>query len=119
MAILGKHRTRQSNNVLMLLLFSKRKKLLLDEKWELSKKVTDVEEIISEPLNIFTDEDEWKIFRSVADLPIEERRLFIVYALLDCSLPKVAKLFRVDVKTIKTRIDEISEKIKDKRYDQL
>ena len=114
MAILGKHRTRQSNNVLMLLLFSKRKRLLLDEKWELSKKVKEVEEIISEPLNIFTDEDEWKIFRSVADLPLEERRLFVVFALLDCSLPRVAKLFRVDVKTIKTRIDEISEKIKDK-----
>ena len=93
----------------MLLLFSKRKKLLLDEKWELSKKVTEVEEIISEPLNIFTDEDEWKIFRSVADLPIEERRLFIVYSLLDCSLPKVAKLFRVDVNTFKVRIYEISD----------
>ena len=96
----------------MLLLFSKRKKLLLDEKWELSKKVTEVEEIILEPLNIFTDEDEWKIFRSVANLPIEERRLFIVYSLLDCSLPQVAKLFKVDVKTIKTRIDEILTKIK-------
>ena len=112
MAILGKYRTRQSNNVLMILLFSKRKKLLLDEKWELSKKVTEVEEIISEPLDIFTDEDEFNVFQSVADLPIEERRLFIVYALLDCSLPKVAKLFRVDVKTIKSRIDEILTKIK-------
>lgn len=99
----------------MLLLFSKRKRLLLDEKWELSKKVKEVEEIISEPLDIFTDEDEWKIFRSVADLPLEERRLFIVYSLLDCSITRVAKLFKVDVKTIKTRIDEISEKIKDKR----
>ena len=98
----------------MLLLFSKRKRLLLDEKWELSKKVTEVEEIISEPLDIFTDEDEFNVFQSVTNLPIEERRLFIVYALLDCSIPKVAKLFRVDVKTIKTRIDEISEKIKDK-----
>lgn len=97
----------------MLLLFSKRKRLIVDEKWELSKKVTEVEEIISEPLDIFTDEDEWKAFRSVADLPIEERRLFIVYALLDCSVPKVAKLFRVDVKTIKSRIDEIMNKIKD------
>lgn len=97
---------------MMLLLFSKRKRLLLDEKWELSKKVKEVEEIISEPLNIFTDEDEWKIFRSVADLPLEERRLFIVFALLDCSIPRVAKLFKVDVKTIKTRIDEILNKIK-------
>lgn len=97
----------------MLLLFSKRKRLIVDEKWELSKKVTEVEEIISEPLDIFTDEDEWKALRSVADLPIEERRLFIVYALLDCSVPKVAKLFRVDVKTIKSRIEEIMNKIKD------
>ena len=97
----------------MLLLFSKRKRLIVDEKWELSKKVTEVEEIISEPLDIFTDEDEWKALRSVADLPIEERRLFIVYALFDCSVPKVAKLFRVDVKTIKSRIDEIMNKIKD------
>jgi DNA-directed RNA polymerase specialized sigma24 family protein len=96
----------------MLLLFSKRKRLLLDETWDLSKKVTEVEEIISEPLDIFTDEDEFNAFRSVTDLPLEERRLFIVYALLDCSIPKVAKLFRVDVKTIKTRIDEILNKIK-------
>lgn len=96
----------------MLLLFSKRKRLIVDEKWELSKKVTEVEEIISEPLDIFTDEDEWKAFRSVADMPIEERRLFIVYALLDCSIPRVARLFKVDVKTIKTRIDEIMNKIK-------
>ena len=115
MAILGKHRTRQSNYVLMILLFSKRKRLLLDEGTELTKKVKEVEEIISQPMNIWTDEDEWSAFRIVYTLPLEERRLFIVYALLDCSLPKVAKLFRVDVKTIKTRIDEISEKIKDKR----
>lgn len=96
----------------MFFIFSKRKRLIVDEKWELSKKVTEVEEIISEPLDIFTDEDEWKALRSVADLPIEERRLFIVYALLDCSVPKVAKLFRVDVKTIKSRIEEIMNKIK-------
>ena len=92
----------------------KRKKLLLDEGTELTKKVKEVEEIISEPKNIWTDDDEWNAFRIVYTLPLEERRLFIVYSLLDCSLPKVAKLFRVDVKTIKTRIDEISEKIKDK-----
>ena len=85
---------------------------MLDEKWELSKKVKEVEEIISEPMNIWTDDDEWSAFRIVYTLPLEERRLFIVYALLDCSLPRVAKLFRVDVKTIKSRIDEILNKIK-------
>ena len=91
---------------------SKRKKLLLDENTELATKVKEVEEIILEPLNIFTDDDEWIAYRSVADLPLEERRLFIVYSLLDCSVTKVAKLLKVDTKTIKSRIDDIMKKLK-------
>ena len=91
---------------------SKRKRLLLDENTELSKKVKEVEEIISEPLTIWTDDDEFSAYRSVADLPLEERRLFIVYSLLDCSVTKVAKLLQVDTKTIKSRIFEIKQKLK-------
>lgn len=91
---------------------SKRKKLLIDENTELATKVKEVEEIISEPLTIFTDDDEWIAYRSVADLPLEERRLFIVYSLLDCSITKVAKLLQVDTKTIKSRIDDIMKKLK-------
>ena len=91
---------------------SKRKKLLIDENTELSRKVKEVEEIISEPLNIWTDDDEFSAYRSVADLPLEERRLFIVYSLLDCSITKVAKLLCVDRKTIESRIIEIKQKLK-------
>ena len=91
---------------------SKRKRLLLDEENELSKKVREVEEIISEPLTIWTNDDEFNAYRSVADLPLEERRLFIVYSLLDCSITKVAKLLKVDTKTIKSRIDDIMKKLK-------
>ena len=91
---------------------SKRKKLLLDENTELSQKVKEVEEIILEPLTIWSDDDEFSAYRSVADLPLEERRLFIVYSLLDCSVTKVAKLLKVDTKTIKSRIFEIKQKLK-------
>ena len=91
---------------------SKRKKLLLDDNTELSRKVKEVEEIISEPLTIWSDDDEFYAYRSVADLPLEERRLFIVYSLLDCSVTKVAKLLQVDTKTIKSRIFEIKTKLK-------
>lgn len=91
---------------------SKRKKLLLDENTELATKVKEVEEIILEPLTIWTDDDEFSAYRSVADLPLEERRLFIVYSLLDCSITKVAKLLKVDTKTIKSRIDDIMKKLK-------
>ena len=100
----------------MLLLFSKRKRLLLDESNEvLCSKVKQVEEFLNEPMNIWTDEEEYESLQKVNNLSLEQKRLYIVYSLLDCSIPKVAKLFKVDVKTIKTRIDEISEKIKDKR----
>ena len=91
---------------------SKRKRLLLDEENELSKKVKEVEEIISEPLTIWTNDDEWIAYKSVSNLPLEERRLFIVYSLLDCSVTKVAKLLKVDTKTIKSRIDDIKQKLK-------
>ena len=97
----------------MLLLFSKRKKLLLDESNEvLCTKVKQVEEFLNEPMDIWSDEEEYESLQKVNNLSLEEKRLYIVFALLDCSLPKVAKLFRVDVKTIKTRIDEILNKIK-------
>ena len=91
---------------------SKRKRLLIDENTELATKVKEVEEIISEPLTIWADDDEFNAYRSVADLPLEERRLFIVYSLLDCSITKVAKLLCVDAKTIKSRIFEIKQKLK-------
>ena len=100
----------------MLLLFSKRKRLLLDESNEvLCSKVKQVEEFLNEPMDIWSDEEEYETLQKVNNLSLEQKRLYIVFALLDCSIPKVAKLFRVDVKTIKSRIDEISEKIKDKR----
>lgn len=99
----------------MLLLFSKRKRLILDSSNEvLCSKVKQVEEFLNEPMDIWSDEEEYESLQKVNNLSLEEKRLFIVYSLLDCSLPRVAKLFRVDVKTIKSRIDEISEKIKDK-----
>ena len=101
---------------MMLLLFSKRKRLILDSSNEvLCSKVKQVEEFLNEPMSIWSDEEEYETLQKVNNLSLEEKRLYIVYALLNCSIPSVAKLFKVDVKTIKTRIDEISEKIKDKR----
>ena len=97
----------------MLLLFSKRKRLLLDESNEvLCYKVKQVEEFLNEPMDIWSDEEEYESLQKVNNLSLEEKRLYIVFALLDCSLPRVAKLFKVDVKTIKSRIDEILTKIK-------
>ena len=86
---------------------------MLDESNEvLCSKVKQVEEFLNEPMDIWSDEEEYESLQKVNNLSLEEKRLYIVFALLDCSLPRVAKLFRVDVKTIKSRIDEILTKIK-------
>lgn len=100
----------------MLLLFSKKRKILiLDPSNELCSNVKRVEEFLNEPFTIWTDEKEYEILQKLNSLNLEEKRLYIVFSLLDCSIPRVARLFNVDVKTIKSRIDEITNKIK--KYD--
>lgn len=44
-------------------------------------------------------------------LDTSERRLFIVFSELDCSIIKTAKYFQVDRRTISNRIKEIRDKI--------
>jgi DNA-directed RNA polymerase specialized sigma24 family protein len=91
----------------------KRKPLVLDEKDRtLMAAVTVVEEFLGEPLDTLTgDEEIFEQLSKVKNLPLEERRLFIVYTLMDCSVPKVARLFGVDSKTVSSRLNEIKAKI--------
>lgn len=84
---------------------------MLDETTELCQKVREVEEELNLPLSIFDDFEQFIKYRKIYNLPVEERRLLIVWSLFDCSTTKVAKLFKVDAKTIKNRIDEITEKL--------
>lgn len=95
----------------MFFIFTRKKSLILDPQNELCSKVKQVEEFLNEPFTIWTDEEEYETLQKVNNLNLEEKRLYIVYALLDCSIGRVAELFKVDVKTIRTRIDEIKDKI--------
>lgn len=95
----------------MFFIFSKRKSLILDPSNELCSKVKQVEEFLNEPFTIWTDEEEYETLQKVNNLCLEEKRLYIVYALLDCSINRVAELFKVDRKTIESRINEIKDKI--------
>lgn len=84
---------------------------MLDEETELCDKVKEVEEEMSQPLTIWDDELQHERFSKIMSLVLEERRLLIVWSLLDCSTNKVARLFKVDFKTVKSRINEILSKI--------
>lgn len=91
--------------------FAARKRLMLDENTELADKVKEVEEEMGRPLTIWDDEDEHGKYEAIMSLGLEERRLLIVWGLLDCSNSKVSKLFDVDVKTVSSRLNGIFEKL--------
>lgn len=95
----------------MIYRFATKKRLMLNEDTELCHKVREVEEELNQPLSVFDDFEQFVKFKKIFNLPIEERRLLIVWSLFDCSVSKVAKLFKVDAKTVKNRISEISEKL--------
>ena len=98
----------------MLFLFSKKKRLLIpDDNEELVSKVTQVEEFLNEKMTIWDDEERFDKLQKLNGLSLEERRLYIVYALFDCNINRLANLFMCDRKTVESRINEIKEKIYD------
>ena len=98
----------------MLFLFSKKKRLLIpDDNEELVSKVTQVEEFLNEKMTIWDDEERFDKLQKLNGLSLEERRLYIVYALFDCNIYRLANLFMCDRKTVESRINEIKEKIYD------
>lgn len=95
----------------MIYFFANKKRLMIDENTELCHKVREVEEELNQPLTIFDDFEQFVKYKKILNLPIEQRRLLIVWSLFNCSTTKVAKLFKVDVKTVKSRINEITNKL--------
>lgn len=94
----------------MIFYFNK-KPLVYSPSNELHIQIKEYEDIINTPLSIFGDEDEHNFINKLNKLTTEERRLFIIYSIYDCSVNKVAQLFNVDRKTIYNRINEIKEKL--------
>lgn len=93
--------------------FATKKKLTLPDDTELVHRVTEVEDEMNSPLDIFGDEERHRMFSKIMGLSLEERRLLIVWSILDCSFTRAAKLFKVDVKTVSSRINGIVEKLKE------
>lgn len=74
--------------------------------------VTEVEDIISEKLDsIWTDPSEREYYLKLMALTLSDRRLWIVYSLLDHSIIKTARHFHCHRGTIRLAIEEIKKKI--------
>lgn len=93
--------------------FATKKKLTLPDDTELVHRVTEVEHEMNSPLDVFGDEERHRMFSKIMSLSLEERRLLIVWSILDCSFTRAAKLFKVDVKTVSSRINDIIYRLKD------
>lgn len=78
---------------------------------EMAAKVSELEKVLNEGLDIWSDELQYKRFQAVYKLNLSDRRLILVYSLLDGSVPRTATYFQTSRKTIDTNIKRIKEEI--------
>lgn len=78
---------------------------------EMSKKVTELEKVLQQKLEIWDDEETYAKYQKLNNLNLSDRRLMIVYSLLDGSVAKTATYFKVNRKTILTNILRIKDLI--------
>lgn len=78
---------------------------------EMAKKVTELEKVLQQKLEIWGDEEIYKKYQKLNKLNLSDRRLMIVFSLLDGSVAKTATFFSVNRKTILTNILRIKEQI--------
>lgn len=76
---------------------------------DMAKRVGEIEQILQKKLEIWDDEDVYNKYQSLNRLNLSDRRLMIVYSLLDGSVTKTASYFKVNKKTILTNIERIKE----------
>ncbi len=76
---------------------------------DMAKRVGEIEQILQKKLEIWDDEDIYNKYQLLNRLNLSDRRLMIVYSLLDGSVTKTASYFKVNKKTILTNIERIKE----------
>lgn len=76
---------------------------------DMAKRVGEIEQILQKKLEIWDDENVYNKYQSLNRLNLSDRRLMIVYSLLDGSVTKTASYFKVNKKTILTNIERIKE----------
>lgn len=79
---------------------------------KLRRDVTQLEQaIVSAVDDIWTDDTVRDYYLRILSLDLSDRRLWLVYALLNHSIVKTSSYFHVDRKTISKNIDRIKSKM--------
>lgn len=78
---------------------------------EMLEKVRYIEGVLNTKLDLWSDEETYKKYQKINTLNLSDKRLMIVYSLLDGSVAKTATFFSVNRKTVITNIERIKEQL--------
>ena len=73
------------------------------------KKVMELEKSLENKLGLWDDEDIHNKLQKLNKLDVSDRRLLLVYSILDSSVVKTASYFNINRKTIQNNINRIKE----------
>lgn len=76
---------------------------------EMLEKVRYLENVLQQKLDLWGDEQEYSKFQKINKLNLSDRRLMLVYSILDGSIARTATAFGVNRKTILTNIERIKK----------
>lgn len=75
------------------------------------EKVRYLESVLQQKLDLWGDEQEYSKFQKINKLNLSDRRLMLVYSIMDGSVAKTATFYGVNRKTVLTNIERIKEQI--------
>lgn len=78
---------------------------------EMAKRVSDLEKAIGKKLTEWDDDELYGKYQQIYKLNLSDRRLLLVYSLLDGSVAKTAMYFGVSRRTILNNIQRIREEL--------
>ena len=78
---------------------------------EMLEKVRYLEGVLQQKLDIWSDDEQYEKFQKINKLNLSDRRLMLVYSIMDGSIAKTATFYNVNRKTILTNIERIKEQI--------
>lgn len=78
---------------------------------EMLEKVRYLEGVLQQKLDIWSDDEQYEKFQKINKLNLSDRRLMLVYSILDGSIAKTATFYGVNRKTVLTNILRIKEQI--------
>lgn len=76
---------------------------------EMLEKVRYLEGVLQQKLDIWSDDEQYEKFQKINKLNLSDRRLMLVYSIMDGSIPKTATFYQVNRKTILSNILRIKE----------